>query len=206
MATDSPVEIGSLACPACGAALGPYGLDAAQEVACPACHTTLRGQVFPAWRTPPPSGAPRFERALEGEAVCFFHPANRAALPCDSCGRFLCTICDLPVGSRHLCPVCLSKGLGKEKLPEIVPRRFLWSRTALLLGFIPILLSIVLWPVLLITGGSAVIVALAGWKRPGSLVRGPQRWAAICGIVLGVIQLAIWVGFIFLIAYASRLK
>jgi len=135
--------------------------------------------------------------------VCFFHPSNRAARPCDSCGRFLCSICDLPVGSRHLCPVCLSKGLGKEKLPELIPRRMLWSRTALWLGVLPLLLSIVIWPFLIVSGGAAVIIALAGWNRPGSLVRGRQRWAAVVGLLLGLLQLGIWTGVIFLIRYAS---
>ncbi|MEP6672651.1 MAG: hypothetical protein ABJF10_26035 [Chthoniobacter sp.] len=203
MSTASPVESGSLTCPACGAALGPHGLDAAQEGVCPACRAGLRGQVFPVWWTPVKS-ASTFERAMEGEAVCFFHPANRAVLPCDTCGRFLCSICDLPVGSRHLCPVCLSKGLGKEKLPEIIPRRFLWSRTALWLGAVPLILSIAIWPVLFISGGAAVIIALVGWSRPGSLVRGRQRWAAVLGVVLGLLQVGVWFGFIFLISYASR--
>ena len=203
MSTTSPVELGSLTCPACGAALGPDGLDDAQEATCPSCHVGLRGQVFRAWWTPTSLGAPSFERAMDGEAVCFFHPANRAALPCDSCGRFLCTVCDMPVGSRHLCPVCLSKGLGKEKLPEIIPRRFLWSRTSLLLGVFPILLAIFLWPVLFVTGGTAMIVALVGWKRPGSLVFGRQRWGAIAGLVLGLIQVAGWVGIIMLFSYSS---
>ncbi len=203
MSTASPVEPGSLTCPACGAALGSYGLDAVQEAACPGCHVHMRGQVFPAW-SKPVSNVPRFERAMEGEAVCFFHPANRAVLPCETCGRFLCTVCDLQVGSRHLCPVCLSKGLGKEKLQEIVPRRSLWRRAAFILGLVPLVLSIMLWPVLFVSGGTAVIVALIGWKRPGSLVRGPQRWAAVLGIVLGLLQLGVWFGFIFLIAFASK--
>jgi hypothetical protein len=199
-----PVEIAPLTCPACGATLGPYGLDPAQEAFCPGCRAALRGQVFPAWWTPT-TVAPVLQRAMDGEAVCFFHPANRAVLPCDACGRFVCTICDLHVGSRHLCPVCLSKGLSNEKLEEIVPRRFIWSRTAFWLGLLPLLFSIALWPIIFATGGTAVIIALIGWKRPGSLVRGRQRWAAILGILLGLLQVGVWCGFIFLIAFASRM-
>jgi hypothetical protein len=146
---------------------------------------------------------------MDGEAVCFFHPVNRAVLPCDACGRFVCTICDLQVGSRHLCPVCLSKGLGNEKLQEIVPRRFIWSRTSFWLGLLPLLLSVALWPILFApilfaTGGTAALIGLIGWKRPGSLVRGRQHWAAILGILLGLLQVGVFVGFILLIAFASR--
>lgn len=201
----APVEIGVLTCPACGTGLGPYGLDAAQEAACPSCRAVLRGHLFRAWSSPASQGGASFERAMDGEAVCFFHPANRALLPCDACGRFLCSICDLPVGSRHLCPVCLSKGLGKEKLSEIVPRRFLWSKTAMWLGALPILFSFtfILIFSFFATGGAAILIALIGWKRPGSLVRGRQRWAAVVGILLGLFQIAAWVGFLSLVSYTS---
>jgi len=130
MPAGSSVAFGTLTCPSCGAALPPHALDAAKEELCPGCRVPLRGQLFPAWWTPPSSPATS-ERALEGEAVCFFHPSNRAALPCDVCGRFLCTICDLPMGSRHLCPVCLSNGLGKEKTA-----RNRASARPLVLGFV----------------------------------------------------------------------
>jgi len=116
----------------------------------------------------------------------------------------MCTVCDLPVGSRHLCPVCLGNGLGKEKLPEIISRRFLWSFMAFWLGLLPLVGVIVLWPVLIITGAMAIIVALIGWNRPGSLVRGQQHWAAVLGILLGLAQLGAAVGVIVLIINAAR--
>lgn len=155
------------------------------------------------WWKSSTSTVTRSEQAVDGDAVCFFHPSNRAALACDSCGRFLCTICDLPLGSRHLCPNCLSSGLGKDKIPEIVPRRFLWARTAFWIGLLPVILGLFLWPFFVVTGPTAVIVALVGWKRPGSLVRGRQRWAAVTGIVLGLLQVVFWIGFVLLIARSS---
>jgi len=131
---------------------------------------------------------------MEGEAVCFFHPSNRAALPCDSCGRFICTICDLKVGSRHLCPTCLGNGLGKQKLPEIIPRRFLWSSASLWLGLLPLVAIIFTWPVLIMTGASTIIITLVGWNRPGSIVRGRRHWAAVVGLLLGLAQLGLVFG------------
>jgi hypothetical protein len=94
----------------------------------------------------------------------------------------------------------LSNGLGKEKLPEIVPRRFLWSMAAFWVGVIPLVGIIMFWPVLIITGSMAILVALIGWNRPGSLVRGRQRWAAILGIVLGLVQLGVSIGMIALLS------
>jgi hypothetical protein len=191
---------GALTCPHCGAALPPHALAADKEELCPGCRIPLRGQVFRVWSTPRPEPPTTSDRALEGEAVCFFHPSNRAALPCDACGRFICTICDLQIGSRHLCPVCLGSGLGKQKLPEIISKRFLWSFVAFWLGLVPLVGVIFLWPVLIVTGPMAIILALVGWNRPGSLVRGRQRWAAVVGILFGLAQLGVTFGFISLFA------
>jgi hypothetical protein len=204
MSTASPVELGSLTCPACGTVLEPHGVNHAQEALCGRCRTVWRGLVFPAVTAPPPISGERSERALDGEAVCYFHPSNRAVLTCDSCGRFLCTICDMPVGSRHLCATCLSKSLGRQQIQELIPWRFLWARATFWLGLVPLLVAIVCWPALLVTGGATVILGLVGWKRSGSLVRGPQTWLMVLGILLGLLQIAIWFGLIILIIYAGK--
>ena len=197
------VAYGALTCPECGGDLPPQALVPDTEEMCPGCRVPIRGRIFRAWSTPEPQSATTSDRAFEGEAVCFFHPSNRAALPCDSCGRFICSVCDLRIGSRHLCPVCLGNGLGKQKLPEIISKRFLWSLAAFWIGLVPIVGILMLWPALVITGASAIIVALLGWNRTGSLVRGRQRWAAVVGILLGLAQLGIAFG-IFTIFSAAR--
>jgi hypothetical protein len=109
----------------------------------------------------------------------------------------------MPLGVRHLCPTCLSSGLGAEKLPELVVRRFLWADTALLLGAVPLLLSFFVWPGLIVTGPAAVVCALYGWKRPGSLPRGRRHWAAVLGLICGLLQLAVWFGFLFLLSNSA---
>lgn len=63
-----------------------------------------------------------------------------------------------------------------------------WSMTALLLGILPLLVAIMIWPLLIFTGLIAIFVALWGWRKPGSLVRGPRRAAAIVGLFGGLLQ------------------
>ena len=189
----------AVACPACGFGLAPDALARENEIACPQCRAVLSGGFFPAFWSPEATGSGMADRADDGDAVCFFHPENRAALSCERCGRFICAVCDMPLGVRHLCPTCLSSGLGAEKFPELVVGRFLWASTALLLGLGPLLLFI-FWPVFIVTGPAAVFCALFGWKRPGSLPRGRRRWAAVLGLGLGLLQLAIWIGFLLLLS------
>jgi len=94
--------------------------------------------------------------------------------------------------------------MGKEKLTEIIPRRFIWGRASFLLGVLPLCgVFIFLWPFLFVTGGITVLLALIGWGRPGSLVRGRQRWAAVVGLILGLVQIGICFGFFYFIFYLS---
>ena len=196
-------SVPALACPQCKFALDPEAFGAGRSAACPRCRSELHGTVFPAFWKDHTDPAGRAERAGEGEAVCFFHPENRAALSCERCGRFICAVCEFSIGSRRICPSCLSSGLTSEKLPELIPWRFIWSDTALFLGIVPLFLGLFVWPFIVFSGMAAVFVALFGWKRPGSLPRGRRRWAAIAGIVGGTLQIVLWFTIIVLL-YTSR--
>jgi hypothetical protein len=60
---------------------------------------------------------------VAGEAICFFHPTKKAVVPCDRCGRFLCALCDLPMGSAHFCPPCLEAGSRGGAVDQLETRR-----------------------------------------------------------------------------------
>lgn len=183
----------SIRCPQCAVTLDPMLFVGGTWVECPVCRSQLTSAFFPAFENPPPAiSSFSGERALEGEAACFFHPEKRAILACESCGRFLCALCDLPFGTRHLCPACLEA----RKPAELLNRRMCWSLAALLVGVLPLLISILIWPFLVFTGPIAIFLALWGWRKPGSLVHGSRHWAAIVGLLGGVIQVSGVIAFI----------
>src|SRR4051812_5436334 len=189
-----PAPVGQVQCPQCGTGLmlGPEaeGVLTFVTTNCPRCQTRLLAHVFPAIHRQERIGTPG-QAALEGESTCFFHPAKRAAAVCDRCGRFLCSLCDLPMGSRHVCPKCLASGMEKEgPLPELLTRRVSWGRLALLFGLLPVLLGPFLMMLWFITGPAAVFCAIYGWRKPPSLVRGRRRPSAIIGLLLGLAQIA----------------
>jgi hypothetical protein len=161
---------------------------------CPGCRSELHGAIFPAfWQTS--RIQLRSERAEEGEAACFFHPEKKAAVACERCGRFVCTLCAVDLHGRSLCASCLGQGLGSGKIPDLVNSRFLWSQLALALGFLPLIVSVGILPALPFTGAAAIFVAIYGWKKPGSLVQGPRRWAAVLGLICGIAQLVVFAAF-----------
>lgn len=149
----------AIACAACSAPV-PQGFWNREERArCPVCRQTVIAAVFPAVTHTHVGAVPS---GLEGEteASCFYHPQSRATVPCQECGRFLCALCDLEVGGRHICPRCFER----TERPE--PRRVLYDSIALTLATFPALLF---WPALFCAPW-ALFLVLRRWSAPSSVV------------------------------------
>ncbi len=207
--TEPAAAFCSIRCPRCAMALGATAWAEGLPIRCPNCRTQLLARTFHALSLPRPvQESAAGTRAMEGEAVCFFHPQKRAERSCERCGRFICGFCDLPIGARHVCPTCVGSGLaegGREtKLPELVTRRVRWAYAALLVGGLPLVFGWIVWPLLFVSGPTAIFLAIYGWRKPGSLVYGRRRWQAVLAILFGFAQLAIIAGFALLIWKGSR--
>lgn len=125
--------------------------------------------------------------ALE-DAGCFYHPKNRAQVPCDICGRFLCALCDVELQGQHICPSCLNTGRQKQRIKTLDNTRVLYGGIAALTAFLPI---VAMWPVTIITAPLALFIAIYGWNKPRSLT-GKGRLIYIVAIVLALLQIAAW--------------
>ena len=199
MFAPSPVAFQLIRCPQCSTALTAESW-AETGVLCPNCLSHLSGRIFPAFSRQVPAGLASPERVIEGEAACFFHPETKAAHCCQGCGRFVCDLCDIPMGARHLCPGCVGSGIEKSKLPELVTRRTCWSRLAFFIGGFSLLCGWPLWPAtFLICGPLAIILVLYGWSKPQSLVRGKSPVLAGFAILFGLAELAVLCGMVVMI-------
>jgi hypothetical protein len=184
-------------CPGCRTPLPPEILGSESRIPCPSCRVALEVEVFPALARPIEEAAAAPQISAEGESTCFYHAGYRAAVPCDACGRFLCRLCDLPIGPRHLCPECVHRA-REEKTAGMVTERMLWDRLALSLATLPV---ITLYFTVL-TAPAAIVVALRHWRTPGSLVT-PGRWRFVAAILFATLQLGAWAGMIYLITQVA---
>ena len=152
----------TVACTGCQARLPVDFFNLTHFVGCPSCEASLRMRVFPALvRT---EEAPVATPILtEGESSCFYHAHKRAVVACESCGRFLCALCDIEVGDKHRCPGCLSN--TGRKTPELEKRRTLYDGIAFALATFPILF----WPFTLITAPAAMFLTIRHWRTPLSI-------------------------------------
>ncbi len=136
---------------------------------------------------------------VEGEASCFYHPAKKAVLLCESCGRFLCAVCDVEMNGVHLCPACVESGKKKGRLKQLENRRTLYDSLALAVAVYPIIL---VWPTL-ISAPAAIYIAVRYWNAPSSVVP-RSKWRAVLAIILALLQIVGWVGIFISISHSSK--
>ena len=183
-----PVAGPTIPCPKCRK---PFKDESWHRDGMPTCHrcrTVFELIDYPALFQNPESRKAVGQDALPEDASCYFHPKNRAEQVCESCGRYLCPVCSIDFGGRRLCPSCIA---GKQKAaPEADQGRMLWDGIALSLAVMPFLI----WPLTLVTAPAALGVAIVGWRKPGSLVRG-NRVRLVISIILASLQIVAWGAF-----------
>jgi hypothetical protein len=191
----------ALYCPNCAAPLPASLWNAPDFASCPGCGRLARALVFPALVLPLPAGGAGEKIQEAGEAACFFHPEKRAAAPCDRCGRFLCSLCDLEMNGEHLCPSCFESGQRKGKIKNLENRCFRHDRLAFALAVWPVA-SVFFASFTILTAPAAVYTAIRHWNSP----RGPRRSGRgylIAALLAATIEILVWV---FVIASIMKLQ
>lgn len=178
-------------CPECRAWLmgGPF--NQRQMAPCPACGVELQTEVFPALFRKINAGPTAEAVMIEGEAGCFYHPQKKAVISCDGCGRFLCALCDCPLGGLHYCPGCLETGRTKGKIKNLQNQRTRYDSIALALTIYPLLVYYLTF----VTAPMALYVAIRHWNAPPSIVR-PTKVLFVAAIVIALLEIGAWAAFI----------
>lgn len=155
--------------------------------ACPNCGAKFLALAFPAIFSSVKTSPARGTAAAEGEAGCFFHPEKKAVIHCASCGRFLCSLCDIELGSSHLCPDCVTSQKESGKREDLITRRVLHDRVAFTLSVYPILF---VWPTI-VTAPAALYYTVRHWKSPLSIL--PRtRIRFVFAFFMALLQVAAW--------------
>ena len=183
----------AVSCPSCRRPLPLELLSAGGASACPACRAGLEVILFPAIHRHIGRGAAGETAVVADETTCFFHAEKKAAVVCDGCGRFLCALCDVPVGGRHLCPKCVETGRTKNTLTAFENYRTSYPSLALTFAFLPLLI----WPVTLLTAPAAVFLVIFGWRKPPSVTGRRRRGALIAALLIALAQCAGWAALFF---------
>jgi hypothetical protein len=170
--------------------LPPDTWNLSYESYCPWCRAPITVLVFPALLRA--SGGAIPELAVEGgEATCFYHARKKAVVPCDQCGRFLCSLCQVELAGQNWCPSCIELHRKQGKLATLDRRRTLYDNIALLLAVGPIV-SLVFWFMTLFTAPAALFMIFRHWRSPSSLVPRTKVRFAIAGVA-ALLEIVAWV-------------
>jgi hypothetical protein len=186
---------GVISCTKCKGALPSQWVNIPGFNRCPHCNTELMVEVFPALFRAPEKGSVGEALVVDTHASCFYHPQKQAATVCATCGKFVCSLCDVEVEGQHLCPPCLESSQKQGKLKSLENRRTLHETIALHLSF----LSILIFYISFITGPLALYWAIKHRKTPSSLVRNTKLSWFLAVFLSSLITLAWIVVIVFLI-------
>ena len=164
--------------------------NAQEPVPCSACGSPHEALVFPAFLGRA-RAAEAEQVADDTEASCFYHPAKKAAVTCENCGRFVCGLCEVELDGRHLCPQCLDSGKRKGKIASLETSRTLYDNIALALAAYPMLFLFTIY-FTFITAPVSMFILFRYRKLPRSLVR-PGRWRWWLALVIALLQIGLWV-------------
>jgi hypothetical protein len=177
-----------LTCTRCKASLPFETFNRPGWQPCRSCDAQVRVVAFPALLRERSEGQGGESIEAEGESSCFFHPKKKAVVPCDSCGRFLCSLCDLELHGQHLCPQCLETGTKKGKLKNLENHRVLYDSIALAMAVLPLLI----FYFTIFTAPAAIYVAIRYRNAPTSVVPRWRRTRFVLALVLSSLQIAGW--------------
>ena len=179
-----------LHCTHCNASLSKEAANAESLVSCAACSSLLRVDVFPAINRSLPVGQAGAALQVDKEAGCFYHPRKKAVVPCGTCGRFLCALCDVSLNGQHLCPACLEKGKTQRKIKNLENHRTCYDSVALLVATV----SILIYWFTIFTAPIVIYLTVRHWKSPSSIIpRTKVRF--ILAFIIAAVQIAGWVLF-----------
>ena len=184
--------MGYVVCGGCAAQIPTNYWNVGGQLPCPGCARGVEVHVFPAAMRRAEGAAP--EPVITGEeASCYNHPMHRAAAACDSCGRFLCALCDIPTGAAHVCPACFETGGSR------ILERTNFDSLALAIATLPMLLC---WlPIL--TTPAALYFAISHWNDPSPVVpRG--KWRLWLTLIVAAMQAALYAWLIYFVVTSSR--
>ena len=191
-------EKAAIRCDRCQTEFGKELLNQSELAPCPGCSSSVQIITFPALARGAVTSKDDAKVDL-GEEGCFFHPEKKASVVCEGCGRFLCSLCDLEIDGKQLCPNCVYSSSAKGKIQTLEVQLTRHDRIALTMALGSALLtlfSVIVAPV-------TIFYAIRHRKSPGGLASGNPRVGLSIAIAIALLAL-VFFGLLLITILATR--
>ncbi|MFH2047667.1 MAG: hypothetical protein ABIK92_21275 [Pseudomonadota bacterium] len=185
-----------ITCSKCQNPIDANRINTNNYLPCPHCNTKLRADVFPAYTRKAPEAEAGQTLIIDDDASCFYHPSKKAVIPCSSCGRFLCSLCDVEMNGEHICFSCITNKKTKGELKDLETHRTLYDSIAIKMAILPLLF---LFWITIITAPITIYIVIRYWKKPSSIIE-RSKIRLIAAFIIATIQIGGWSFFFFNIA------
>ncbi len=156
-------------------------------ISCERCGTSIRVFSFPAlYHSEHQEVAKEVDN--EDDASCFFHDTKKAVDSCGKCGRFICSICDMNIGSSHFCPECVASGRSKKKGDLLKMEAPLHDNIALLIALLGCVFGLMYFGFIL--GPIALFLVLRNWNKLDTIVP-RMKWRFIIATFVALTAIGI---------------
>jgi len=169
----------AISCPKCSSTIPPDRYNRPSS-ACPGCDSQLITAAFASLISGPSQTGSGQVLIDEDQASCFYHPNKTASVPCDNCGRFLCSLCDVDFGGKSICPACIENYGDNSSATSMDTERVLYDKLAMGLAIIPTFITQIV----------ALFLAIKHWTSPITIPpRHPLRWRWIATVLIALAEL-----------------
>ncbi len=149
---------------------------------CPKCNTFQAAWVYPASVTKFEKGSKAEPLVSPEHSACFYHQNKVASAHCDDCGVFLCSLCDINLDGKHLCPKCFDA--GKAKIGTLQSQGFMYDSLMLNIAAISSLMCFISF----ITAPATLFGSIYYWNRMKTPYK-RGKWRFVLAIALSSIQI-----------------
>ncbi|MCP4020486.1 MAG: hypothetical protein GY729_01470 [Desulfobacteraceae bacterium] len=189
-------------CEKCNTLIPESNINTETLMPCSKCKSLVRTDIFPAAVRAPEPDERQKSLVIDDDAGCYFHPTKKAIIPCSSCGRFLCALCDIEMDGEHICFPCMESGKKQKVLNTLETYRFLPDSLAIRLSILP-LISLVFTFFTCITAPASLYIAVRYWKSDSSITPRRKKWRFIVAFILSAAQIGCWIWIVIYLIHLS---
>jgi len=175
-------------CPDCQRGLSKKINGLRKDSVCPHCGKQVNWYIFPRYFASQQKDLTFDNITSDGESSCYYHSDKKAVVTCDQCGKFLCSLCDLELNNKHICPNCFNSGKKKKKSFEFEDSRILYDDLALAIAF---------WPIFtfyftIFGSFISMYFAIRYWNVNSSVIT-HNKLKKIVAIILSLLEILFWI-------------